>query len=278
MERDPYWGACSAVDETCRNLVSVGAKPDALLDCLNFGNPEKPEEMGEFYEACRGLGDMARDLRLPFMSGNVSFYNESIKTAVPPTPEIMGIGIVRDIRKCVTSDFKKEGNPVYLVGKKTEKEMGGSEYYKIMDVDGGFVPKTDTKILKNCMRNILEAISKGFISACHDVSEGGIGVCLSEMCIGGDIGAVIDLTKIGEGLRSDFKLFSESNTRWVVEVKKTYKKDFEKLFKNRKNFFVYLGEVKNSTLVIRDNKKKIIDFKVDVLREHWSKTIWDFMG
>jgi len=278
MERDPYWGACSAVDETCRNLVSVGAKPDALLDCLNFGNPEKPEKMGEFYEACRGLGDMARDLHLPFMSGNVSFYNESIKTAVPPTPTIMGIGIVKDIRKCVTSDFKKEGNLVYLVGKKTEKEMGGSEYYKIMDVDGGFVPKTDTKILKNCMRNILEAISKGFISACHDVSEGGIGVCLSEMCIGGDIGAVIDLTKIGEGLRSDFKLFSESNTRWVVEVKKTYKKDFEKLFKNRKNFFVYLGEVKNSTLVIRDNKKKIIDFKVDVLREHWSKTIWDFMG
>ena len=97
MERDPYWGACSSIDETCRNLVSVGAIPDALLDCLNFGNPEKPERMGEFWEACRGIGDMARGLKLPFMSGNVSFYNESVKTAVPPTPEIMGIGIVKDI-------------------------------------------------------------------------------------------------------------------------------------------------------------------------------------
>ena len=191
MERNPYWGACSAIDETCRNLVSVGANPDALLDCLNFGNPEKPEKMGEFWEASRGLGDMARGLKLPFMSGNVSFYNESVKTAVPPTPEIMGVGIVKDIRKCVTSDFKTEGNPIYIVGKETEKEMGGSEYYQIMDVDGGNVPKTDIKILKNCMKVILSVIDKGFIAACHDISEGGIGVCLSEMCIGGDIGAEV---------------------------------------------------------------------------------------
>jgi len=278
MERDPYWGACSAVDEVCRNLVSVGAKPDALLDCLNFGNPEKPERMGEFYEACRGLGNMARALHLPFMSGNVSFYNESVKTAVPPTPEIMGIGIVKDIRKCVTSDFKKEGNLVYLVGKKTEKELCGSEYYNIMNVNGGIVPKTDVKVLNNCMKSILEAISKGFISACHDISEGGLGVCLSEMCIGGDLGADINIGDVGGDLRSDIKLFSESNTRWIVEVKKTYKKDFEKLLKTRKTPFVYLGEVKNNVLVVKDNKKKIIDLKVDILRDHWSKTIWDFMG
>jgi phosphoribosylformylglycinamidine synthase len=106
MERDPFWGAVAAIDETCRNLVCVGAKPDSLLDCLNFGNPEKPEKTGEFYEACRGLGYAAKGLKLPFISGNVSFYNESKETAVPPTPEITGIGIVSDIRKCVTSDFK----------------------------------------------------------------------------------------------------------------------------------------------------------------------------
>ncbi len=152
MERDPYWGACSAIDETCRNLVSVGAIPDSLLDCLNFGNPEKPERMGEFYEACRGLGDAARELNLPYMSGNVSLYNESVKTSVPPTPQIMGVGIVPDIRKCVTSDFKKQGNLIYLVGKETDKEMGGSEYYNVMKVDGGVVPKTDINILKNCMK------------------------------------------------------------------------------------------------------------------------------
>ena len=135
-----------------------------MLDCLNFGNPEKPHKMGEFYEACRGLGDTAKDLKLPFISGNVSFYNESVKTAVPPTPEILGIGIVIDIRKCVTSDFKKDGNPVYLAGKETKKEMGGSEYYKILDLDGGIVPKTDTKLLKNCMDGILTAIEKEYVA------------------------------------------------------------------------------------------------------------------
>jgi phosphoribosylformylglycinamidine synthase len=274
MERDSYWGACSAIDETCRNLVAVGAKPDALLDCLNFGNPEKPEKMGEFYEACRGLGDMARGLKLPFMSGNVSFYNESIKTAVPPTPEIMGIGIVSDICKCVTTDFKTEGNPIYLIGKKTEKEMGGSEYYKAMKLEGGSIPKTDIKVLKSAMSDVLSTIEKGFVAACHDVSEGGIGVCLSEMCIGGDIGADIDISEIGKDLRCDFKLFSESNTRWIVEIKKDKAKDFEKFIKS---YFTRIGEVKGNKLIIKDNNK-IVDLKVDILRESWNKPIWDVMG
>lgn len=278
MERDPYWGACSAVDETCRNLVSIGAKPDALLDCLNFGNPEKPEKMGEFYEACRGLGDTAKDLKLPFMSGNVSFYNESVKTAVPPTPEILGIGIVPDIRKCVTSDFKKEGNLVYLVGKETDKEMGGSEYYNIMGLDGGIIPKTDTKVLKNCMDSILSTIEKEYVASCHDVSEGGIGVCLSEMAIGGDIGAIADISDIGNDLRTDFKLFSESNTRWIVEVKKEKQKDFEKLLEKKNTPFVQIGETKGKKLVIKDNKETFVDVNVSVLRDCWKNAIWDIMG
>ncbi len=278
MERDPYWGACSAIDETCRNLVSVGAKPDSVCDCLNFGNPEKPEKMGEFYEACRGLGNTARSLKLPFVSGNVSFYNESIKTAVPPTPEIMGIGIVLDIRKCVTTDFKKEGNPIYLVGKETEKEMGGSEYYNIINVEAGIVPKTDTKILKNCMNGIIAAIEKEFISSCHDVSEGGIGVCLSEMAIGGDIGASIDLSKINPVLRNDFKLFSESNTRWIIEVKKGKQKDFEKILDKNKTPFVNIGITCKKNLTIKDGRKIVINLSVSKLRKCWKNAIWDIMG
>lgn len=278
MERDPYWGACSAIDETCRNLVSVGAKPDALLDCLNFGNPEKPEKMGEFYEACRGLGDTARSLKLPFVSGNVSFYNESIKTAVPPTPEIMGIGIVPDIRKCVTADFKKEGNSIYLIGKETQKEMGGSEYYNIMKTEGGAVPKTDTKLLKNCMNGILAAIEKGVISSCHDVSEGGIGVCLSEMAIGGDIGASVDLSKINPNLRVDFKLFSESNTRWIIEVNKEKQNDFEKILEKNKTPFVNIGDTSGKNLTIKDEGKTVVNLSVNTLRDHWKNAIWDIMG
>ena len=278
MECDPYWGACSAVDETCRNLVAVGATPDSLLDCLNFGNPEKPERMGEFYEACRALGDMGRALNLPYVSGNVSFYNESVKTAVPPTPEIFGVGIVEDIRTCVTSDFKTEGNLVYLVGKQTEKELGGSEYYKLIKVDRGLVPKTDPVVLQHCMKGLLTCINKKYVAACHDTSEGGLVVCLAEMAIGGDIGATIDVSEIGNELRTDFKLFSESNTRWIVEIKKDKQIEFEKQLKKEHVTFTMLGKTKGKHIVIQDNKKIVIDLDVDVLRECWKKPIWNFMG
>jgi phosphoribosylformylglycinamidine synthase len=278
MERDPYWGACSAIDESCRNLISVGAKPDALLDCLNFGNPEKPDKMGEFYEACRGLGDTARNLKLPFMSGNVSFYNESIKTGVPPTPEIVGIGIVPDIRKCVTSDFKNEGNPIYLVGKETQKEMGGSEYYKHMDFNFGIVPKTDPLVLKNCMNSILSVIQKEYISSCHDISEGGLAVCLAEMAIGGDIGGIIDISDINKDLRTDFKLFSESNTRWILEIKKKYEKEFKKIIEKQNTPFIKIGITNGKKLIIKDENKNVVNLDISNLRNLWKNVIWDIMG
>ncbi len=278
MERDPYWGAISAVDEACRNLVSVGAVPDALLDCLNFGNPEKPERMGEFYEACRGLGDIGRALDLPYVSGNVSFYNESMKTAVPPTPQIFAVGIVDDIRTCVTSEFKTQDNLVYLVGKPTEKELGGSEYYNMMKIAGGFVPKADPKILQHCMKGLLACMKKQYIAACHDLSEGGLGACLSEMAIGGDIGATIDVSEVGNGLRTDVKVFSESNTRWVVEVKKEVQVEFEKQLKKEHVSFTLLGKIKGNHLIIKDDTKTFVDLSVDVLREYWQKPIWNFMG
>jgi phosphoribosylformylglycinamidine synthase len=278
MEIDAYWGACSAIDETCRNLISVGAKPDSLLDCLNFGNPEKPEKMGEFYEACRGLGDIAKELKLPFMSGNVSFYNESVKTSVPPTPEIMGIGIVEDIRKCITTDLKDKENPIYIIGKETEKEMGGSEYFKLIGIKSENVPKVDVNILKKCMNGILSAIDKQLVASGHDISEGGIGVCLSEMTIGGDIGVTVDLKNIGNNLRSDFKIFSESNDRWIIEVKKEKEKEFIEVLKKENTPFVKIGKVKGKNLIIKDNQKKLIDIKVKDIRDIWKHTIWDVMG
>ncbi len=278
MELDPYWGACSAVDEVCRNLVAVGARPDSLCDCLNFGNPEKPERMGEFYEACRGLGDMARKLHLPFLSGNVSFYNESVKTAVPPTPELLGIGIVPDIRKCITVDFKKIGNPIYLIGRETDDEMGGSEYYKTLGINGGNVPKTDSKLLEKCMNGIFSSIDKKFIASCHDVSEGGIGVCLSEMAIGGDIGATVDLLKINPGLRTDYKLFSETNTRWIIEVKNEYIADLEKTLGKEKTPFIKIGVTKQGEIIIKDGKKTAVNQDISILRGLWKNKIWNVMG
>ncbi|MEM4258706.1 MAG: phosphoribosylformylglycinamidine synthase subunit PurL [Candidatus Thermoplasmatota archaeon] len=279
MELNPYWGACAAVDEMCRNLVSVGARPDSILDCLNFGNPEKPERMGEIYETCRGLGDMAKALRLPFASGNVSLYNESVSSAVPPTPELMGIGIVDDIRNCVTSDLKRQGNLLYLVGRETMQELGGSEYYRLMGRKGGVVPRTDASTLHRCCDTLLLCIEKSMIAACHDVSEGGLAVCLAEMMIGGGIGVHVDISDFGASLRTDMKLFSETNTRWVVEVPKNTKNKFESLLKRHTVPFTFLGETTGEQkLVITEHKKVVVDVELEDLRRCWLQPLWSVMG
>jgi len=275
MSIDPYLGARAAVDEVCRNLAAIGARPDSIGDCLNFGNPEKPDRMGELHEATRGLAEMARGLRLPFISGNVSLYNEGTEGAIPPTPTIMGIGIVNDIRKCVTSDFKEEGNRIYLIGE-TKKEMGGSEYYRAIGLAGGKVPRTDVNVIKKSMDALIKTIESGIVSSCHDVSSGGLAVCLAEMVMGGK-GAEVCLYPMG-GMRSDFKLFSESNTRWVVEVKKGKEKEFEEIFYGIT--LTKLGEVKGDRLVVYDgdDMKKYIDLSISALHENWSKTLQKIMG
>lgn len=181
-------------------------------------------------------------------------------------------------KKTMTRVVESEGNPIYLVGKETEKEMGGSEYYSIMKIEGGVVPRTDIKILKNCMKGILSTIDKKYIASCHDVSEGGIGVCISEMSIGGDIGCSIDLSEIGNDLRSDFKLFSESNIRWIIEVKKEKEKDFEKLLKNNKTTFIKFGNTKSNKIIIKDKNNTIVNQKVSNLRDIWKNAIWNIMG
>jgi phosphoribosylformylglycinamidine synthase len=273
LEIDPYWGACSVIDETCRNLVAVGARPHSLADCLNFGNPEKPAQLGDFYEAARGLGDCAKALGVPYVSGNVSFYNESGTSAVPPTPTILGVGIVEDIRKCVTVDFKKEGNPIYLVGE-TKEEMGGSAYLSLVDGKSAAVPKVDFDVLAKSIDSILTAIDKGIIASCHDLSDGGLAVGISEMIIGGDIGAEIDITNMAE-LRGDFKLFSESNTRWLAEVNKGKESDFEKIMDVP---FFKIGTVGGVKLKVIDKNKTLLNLEIEKIQRAWNDTLWKLMG
>lgn len=213
---DPYRGGAAAVDNVCRNLAAVGARPHALSDCLNFGNPEKADRLGFFREAVRGIGVVAETLGLPIPSGNVSFYNETPLSSVPPTPVVLGAGIVQDVRRCVTSDLKRAGAPLYLLGE-TKAELGGSEYYRVHGGEGGTVPDTDPTLLGRCVDGLLEASHAGLIAACHDASHGGLGVALAEMCLGGDIGAEVEWSP--DGLRPDLALFSESNTRWVLEAR-----------------------------------------------------------
>lgn len=278
MSIDPYWGAASAIDEVCRNLVSVGAVPHSFADCLNFGNPEKADRLGDFYEASRGLGYMAKALGVPFVSGNVSFYNETPFGTVPPTPTILGVGIVEDIRACVTSDLKQQGNPLYLVGD-TMGEVGGSVYAQVIGDTGSIsVPKTDPEILQNSMNAVLTCINREYVASCHDLSDGGLAASICEMMLGGDIGAHLDIS-VMKALRNDFKLFSESNTRWLIEVKKGSRNEFEEVMKKGETPCYMMGSVEdNGQLLIDDKDKCFIELSINNIRDTWEKPIWEHMG
>ncbi len=273
---NPFWGAASAVDEVCRNLTAVGAVPHSLADCLNFGNPEKPDRMGDFYECCRGLGYMASSLGVPFVSGNVSFYNESaaMDESIPPTPAVLGIGICEDVRECITVDVKEaDGNLLYVIGE-TKAELGGNEYYKSRGVEGGVVPRTDPEVLMQSMNALREAMQAGLIASCHDLSEGGLAIAVCEMLIGGDIGASIDIADVNPELRSDYKLFSESNTRWVVEVWREEARRFEELMNKRGVCIIEMGETMDEKRVgIYDGNKELVNLSLEEVREAWSGKI-----
>src|SRR6266705_790183 len=232
---DPYRGGATAVDDVCRNLVAVGASPHSLTNCLNFGNPEKPDRLWFFREAARGIGATAKELGIPIPSGNVSFYNESARGPCPPTPVVLGVGIAEDLRQGVTSDFKRAGNPVVLVGS-TQAELGGSEYLRLR---GGTapVPSVDPMGLRASMDHLLRAIRAGTVAAAHDLSHGGLAVAAAEMCLGGDIGADLKTTAM-DPMRWDVELFSESNGRWLVEVKKVRYDAFTHLLEGTAATFV----------------------------------------
>jgi phosphoribosylformylglycinamidine synthase len=269
---DPYRGGKTCVDEMCRNLVAVGARPHSFTNCLNFGNPEKPDRLWLFREAVRGMGEVAKALNVPTPSGNVSFYNEAPSGAVLPTPTLLGCGIVRDIRKCVTSDLKREGNTLAIIGA-TRPEMGASEYYRLKKGRSRKVPDVDIQALRAGMEVVIGGIERAAIVACHDISDGGLAVALSEMCIGGDVGAEIDLTKM-ERLRSDIRLFSESNSRWVVEVRKGKEKQ---LPKDRKTKVARLGTVGGDSLMISSGRT-LLDLDVPRLSQSFNSTLWRLVG
>jgi len=269
---DPYRGGKTCMDEMCRNLASVGARPHSLTDCLNFGNPEKPDRLWLFREAVRGIGEVAEALKIPIPSGNVSFYNEAPSGAVLPTPTMLGCGIVRDIRKCVTSDLKHEGNTIALIGP-TKPEMGASEYYRLVKGYSSRVPDVDIPTLRAGMEMVVGGIERGAIVSCHDVSDGGLAVALAEMCIGGDTGAEINLSRM-EQLRSDIRLFSESNSRWIIELKRGREK---LLPKDRKTKLVKLGTVGGPSLSISANKR-LVDIQVAELADSFNGTLWRMVG
>lgn len=264
---DPFRGGASAVDELCRNLTAVGARPHALTDCLNFGNPEKPDRLWSFRETVRGIGTTAAALGVPIPSGNVSFYNESARGACPPTPVVLGVGLVDDLRRCVTSDFKRAGDPVVLVGS-TGPELGGSEYLRLR---GGTapVPAVDAHGLRASIDHLLRAIRAGTVAACHDLSHGGLAIAAAEMCLGGDLGADLKTTAM-DPMRWDVQLFSESNGRWLLEVAGDRYEEFGHLMENIPT--TYLGRTGGRSLHLAVGRNWT-SLAIPVMRKAWSETI-----
>jgi len=215
---DPYVGGASVLAECCRNIVAVGAEPVAFLDHCQFGDPNDEEIFWAFSMAVKGIADFARAISLPCVGGKVSFYNQDEDTgrAIKSSPVMTVLGIVERPEHVTKSALRKDGGAVVVAGK-TKRELGGSEYYHLLGLNGVTPPALDFEVEKNTQAVVLECIRKGFVSACHDCSKGGLGVALAEMCVAGGRGATVDLRNLPrDEMRDDELLFSESNSRFLL--------------------------------------------------------------
>ncbi|MEE8358949.1 MAG: phosphoribosylformylglycinamidine synthase subunit PurL [Candidatus Hydrothermarchaeales archaeon] len=270
---DAYWMAASAIDEAVRNNVAVGGRRIALLDNFCWGNPEKPDRLGSLVRAAQACYDTASKLGTPFISGKDSLYNESANGPITPTLLISALGIMPDVRKAVSMDIKSADNLVYIVGE-TFDELGGSHYYKIHGFLGNTVPKVNAKTAKTIMDALTSAIDKGLVRSCHDLSEGGLAVSLAEMAFSGGIGveARLDKVPVGGKIRDDHILFSESNSRFLVEITKDSQDKFEEIMADK--VFARIGQtISDEELRVSGSKGQLISSDLGTLKESWQGTL-----
>ena len=266
---DPYWMAASAIDEAVRNNAAVGGRRIALLDNFTWGNPEREDRLGGLVHACRACYDVAVAYGTPFISGKDSLYNESPLGPVAPTLLVTALGIVPDVRKAVTMELKREGDAVYLIGE-THRELGGSEYYRLMGFLGASVPRLEADKAASSYRRLNSAMDAGLVRACHDLSEGGLAVAAAEMAFTGGLGLELDLDSVtvsGE-MRSDVLLFSESNGRLLVEVPLELQAPFEETMKGsvHSRIGVVTGERR---LTLSDQGGTLMSLPLNELMEAW---------
>jgi phosphoribosylformylglycinamidine synthase II len=268
---DPYWMAASGIDEAIRNNVAVGGRRIALLDNFTWGNPEKPDRLGSLVRACQACYKFAKGFQTPFISGKDSLYNESPLGPVTPTLLITAIGVNPDIRKTVSMELKQPGNLLYLVGK-THPELGGSHYYQLKGFLGKNVPKVRLEQAKKTMDLMTEAIDSGYVRSCHDLSEGGLAVASAEMAFSSGYGLELNLKAVPrtkEAFRNDSVLFSESNSRFLVEVAEKRRENFKALMKD--TACAEVGRVqKDGYLSVNGlNGKQVVHADLQELRRLW---------
>lgn len=278
---DPYWMAASNIDEALRQIIAVGGSLQqvALLDNFSWGNTNKPDRLGALVRAAQACYDMAIVYGTPFISGKDSLNNEYTvagqSISIPPTLLISAIAVMDDVRQAVSMDAKQPGNLIYIVGK-TFNELGGSHYYDLQGHTGNTVPKVNPDYAKELMDRLSQATSRGLVRSCHDCSEGGLAVAAAEMAFAGGYGMELSLGDIPTGediLRSDILLFSESNTRFVVEVEPQNRQAFEEIMSGLPVGLI--GKVTDSTefrIIGLDDR---ICIKEDImnLKEAWQKPL-----
>jgi len=231
---DPYEGGKAAVAEAARNLACVGAEPLGVTDCLNFGNPEKPEVFFQFREACRGIGDACRVFGTPVTGGNVSFYNESPTGAIDPTPTVGMVGLLADVTRRAGACFSEVGDLVVIAGR-TRGHLGGSAYWaEVLDCVGGEPPPVDLDAERRLQRFLVAANRAGLLTSAHDASDGGLAVALAEAAIGGPwatrtLGASLDLRNYAPGLAPAALLYGEDHGRAVLSLPFSRRHDLARL-------------------------------------------------
>jgi phosphoribosylformylglycinamidine synthase len=266
---DPYLGTVIAVAEAARNLVAVGARPAAVSDCLNFGNPERPEIMWQFQQAVSGLRDACAAFETPVVSGNVSFYNETDGRAIPPTPTVAMVGLLDDVGQHLTPWFRAEGDVVLLLGT-TREELDGSEYLRLVHgVLGATPPWIDLDAERRLHHLCLAAAHEGLLRSAHDVAEGGLAVALAECCFGGAGEPLGVRCAVDGSLAPAGFLFGESQSRMVVSVRRRAVSRLRDLATREGVPLSVLGEVRGERLVIGD----LLDLDVHALRARWRQAL-----
>jgi phosphoribosylformylglycinamidine (FGAM) synthase-like enzyme len=273
--------AASAIDEALRQVIAVGGSLEqvALLDNFCWGNPEKPDRLGDLVRAAQACYDTAIVYETPFISGKDSLYNEyeteKESICIPPTLLISAMAVMKNVSRAVSMDCKQAGNLVYIVGT-TGNELGGSHYYAVHGCVGNSVPRVNPVKGKRLMNALSAAMDKGLVRACHDCSEGGIGVTAAEMAFAGGLGMVIYLGKVplAEPVnRDDFVLFSESNTRFIAEVTPEDKQQFEEMMAGVD--FAEIGQVTNNKNfeVYGCNGSRVLAATIAELKEAWQEPL-----
>lgn len=266
---NPKEGAKIAVAESARNVVCSGAVPLAITNCLNFGNPYKPEMYWCFKKAIEGMGESCRFFNTPVTGGNVSFYNESPEASVYPTPVIGMVGLIEGLDKITTAEFKQENDYIYVLGVDYE-EIGGSEYLKIAhNLVTGEIPRIDLQAEKDLHVLLIKLIESRLVNSAHDISDGGIITALAECCIINKEKTIGAKVKIPVKTREDFSFFSESQSRVIISVSEENKDKFEETASKSFTPYLLLGQTGGKTFSINDQ----YDFSVNLLTDLYYDSI-----